>query len=193
MKTQKRKNLENENKDLIKIAYLKEFDNLYCATDAGDIFSVDRPYTNNRNMYKRIVRGKMLSKTTDKDGYYSVKLSYPKHKIYRIHRLVLMAFNPIKNAHLFQVNHINNIKNDNRLINLEWVSSSQNLTHAYKIGAKCAVGSRNGKSILDEKKAKEIKSLLLNGIHPKEIALIYNVSCSTIKNIKNKYSWAHVD
>lgn len=192
MKVQKR-SLENENKDLIKIAYLKEFDNMYYATENGDIFSVDRPYTNNSGMYKRIVRGKKLAKISDKNGYLSVNLSYPKNKIFRLHRIILSAFYPIKNSHLFQVNHINNIKYDNRLTNLEWATGSENIKHAYKIGAKSAVGSRNGKSILDEKKAKEIKNLLRSGLHSKEIATLYGVANSTIKNIKNNYSWTHVD
>lgn len=60
-------------------------------------------------------------------------------KTWRVHRLVLMAFNPIKNNQDFDVDHINGIKNDNRLENLRWVSSQRNIefrdNNQNKIGA----------------------------------------------------------
>lgn len=57
----------------------------------------------------------------------------------RVHRLVMLAFNPIKNSQEFDVDHINGIKNDNRLENLRWVSSQRNIEfrdiNQNKIGA----------------------------------------------------------
>lgn len=43
-----------------------------------------------------------------------------------IHRLVLMTFNPIDNMEEYQCDHINSIRDDNRLENLRWVSRSEN-------------------------------------------------------------------
>lgn len=37
------------------------------------------------------------------------------------HRLVMLTFSPIKNPELYCVDHINGIRNDNRLENLRWV------------------------------------------------------------------------
>ena len=72
----------------------------------------------------------------DGKGYYQICLcNKGKIKKFRINRLVAKAF--ISNPNnLPQVNHINGIKTDNRVENLEWVTPSENLLHAYKIGLK---------------------------------------------------------
>lgn len=77
-----------------------------------------------------------------KNGYLTVRLSKNnKGKTELVHRLVALSFipNPKNNP---CVNHINGIKSDNRLENLEWVTYSENNKHAidsnlklYKKGA----------------------------------------------------------
>ena len=56
-----------------------------------------------------------------------------KGKYFLIHRLVLEAFNPIEKMEELQVNHLNEIRNDNRLENLEWVTCSENLNYGNRI------------------------------------------------------------
>lgn len=54
-----------------------------------------------------------------------------------MHRLVLISFNGLsKDPFKFTVNHINGIKTDNNIFNLEWMSLSEQQNHSIKIGLK---------------------------------------------------------
>jgi len=60
--------------------------------------------------------------------------TYIKGKNWLVHRLIATAF--IDNPHGYEtVNHINEIKTDNRIENLEWCTLQQNLAHSrYRMG-----------------------------------------------------------
>ena len=72
---------------------------------------------------------RFLKPSMDKDGYLLVTLcAGGKRKTLKVHRLVCEAFheNPGNKP---QVNHINEIKTDNRACNLEWCTCKQNVNH----------------------------------------------------------------
>lgn len=73
--------------------------------------------------------GYVLKGGSDKDGYLQVHLSVKgKKTTKKVHRLVCEAFlqNPENKS---DVNHINEIKSDNRLINLAWMTHSENMKY----------------------------------------------------------------
>ena len=70
----------------------------------------------------------------DRDGYYTIALYKNKiKKTFIVHRLVAKAFIENKDNKL-TVNHINGIKTDNSLKNLEWATNIENIQHAWKTG-----------------------------------------------------------
>ena len=107
------------------LTWVKGFEGEYIITSNGKIFcSIDN---------KRMLKSTPTIKKTkvDKYGYERVML-YKNQKKYckQVHRLVAENFIPNPN-NLPQVNHIDGNKLNNNVNNLEWVSSSENIKHAY--------------------------------------------------------------
>jgi hypothetical protein len=79
---------------------------------------------------------KILKQSITKNGYNIVGISNGvRFKTVYIHRLIAEAFIP-NTKNKMDVNHINGIKTDNRIQNLEWATRSENLLHAFKTGLK---------------------------------------------------------
>lgn len=105
----------------------------YQVSNYGRVRSLDRDIViRSCSNYTRHVKGRILALTKDKDGYLIVGLGKERR---RVSRIVAQAFidNP-KNYE--QVNHINGIKEDNSVWNLEWCTNTYNQEHAYLIGLK---------------------------------------------------------
>lgn len=86
----------------------------------------------NYGRVRNIKSGRILIPIPDKDGYLRVHLNND-NNVKKIHRLVANAFIPNLMNKPY-VNHINGIKTDNTVENLEWVSNAENAKHAYEFG-----------------------------------------------------------
>lgn len=122
---------------------IEGYEGLYQVSSLGKVRSLPRNTTS----------GKILKPITHKNGYLFVVLCKDgKAKLYKVHRLVALAFVPNDDPqYKIEVNHINEKKNDNRVSNLEWCTKSYNINY----------GSRNEKCSL--KKSKPVKQLSLDG------------------------------
>ena len=86
--------------------------------------------------YVYSIKSKKILKIHDRQGYkYSQLWKCSKGKNFLIHRLVALAFIP-NPENKKEVNHIDGDKSNNKVDNLEWVTSSENKIHAQKIGLK---------------------------------------------------------
>lgn len=93
---------------------------------------------------KRILKGYIP------ENYYpSIKLKVNgKSKIYKIHRILAEHFIPNPNNYKY-VNHIDGNKNNYSIENLEWVTSSQNIKHAFDTKLRKSVGTPKSMDLLD--------------------------------------------
>ena len=103
---------------------VKGYEGLYQVSNMGRVKSLER-----KNNYGRTVKERILKPAFDGWGYLVVTLCADgKRKNLMVHRLVCEAFNDNRDEKP-EVNHINEIKTDNRACNLEWCTRIENLTH----------------------------------------------------------------
>lgn len=115
--------------------------------------------------------------------------SIKRAKSFSVNRLVAQAFLGDRD-HSWEVNHKNGIKDDNRLVNLEWVTPSQNVKHSYEANLR-PKGSQLKNAKLTEELAIDIKKNM-NKASERTLAKQYGVSRTTIRQIKLGRNWSHV-
>ena len=166
---------------------VKGYDGIYEVSNLGNVRSLDR-IIKWRGCF--IVKKGIILKTKINRGYPFLGLNKDNvHKNKYIHRLVAEAFIP-NPENKPQVNHINGIKTDNRVENLEWCTRSENQLHAVENKLNIAPrGEKHYMAKLTEKDVLEIRKSILNSY---ELAKIYNVSHQTISRAKNRQYWKHI-
>ena len=87
----------------------------------------DKYEANDDGLIRNKITKELKNQWHDPDGYLLVNLG---QKLYRSHRIIALTFIP-NPENKNQVNHKNFIKDDNRVKNLEWVTSQENVKHAY--------------------------------------------------------------
>jgi hypothetical protein len=119
----------------------------------------------------------------------------------KVHRIIGQTFipNPLSKP---QINHLNCMKTDNRVINLEWATPSENQIHAYKEKRRNISGENNPSTNLTDRQVLDIRSKYtynrkggkgVDGIVTKAmLAKEYGVNIWVIKTIVIGKTWKHL-
>lgn len=105
------------------------------------------------------------------------------------HRVIWQHVNgPVPDG--MEINHINGIKNDNRIANLELATPSENIRHAYATGLnKAANGEASARAKLTAANVESIHVRRANGESAKKLALEMGVSVDTISAVTSGRRW----
>ena len=96
---------------------IKDYEGLYEVSNLGRVKTLN---------YRGTGKGKILKNIECSNGYLTVGLTKNgKRKLFTVHRLVAEAFIPNPEGKPC-IDHINTIKNDNRIENLRWVTHEEN-------------------------------------------------------------------
>lgn len=142
---------------------------------------------------------KLLSLSKTKSGYLIFTTRFGSREsrtiTFRVHRLVAEAFIPNPDNKP-QVNHINAVKDDNRKVNLEWVTPKENMEHARDMGLlSTRVGKYNPSSKLRKRDIHYIRENFKSGdrnFGARALGRMFGVDKVTIMDVINGKTWKHV-
>lgn len=150
------------------------YEGIYEVSNVGRVFSI-RTFAGNP-------RRKLMSPYIDHKGYHRVGLSRGgKRNGYTVHRLVLTAFCGPR-AKDGMAMHLNNKRRDNRLNNLRWGTSRQNVDQMVRDG-RSVWGWRSPRAKLCKADIQDIKRSSRSGESRSSIARRLKVSADIIGNV----------
>lgn len=169
---------------------IKGYEGIYQVSNFGRVKSLERItfYELGGREISRFQKECIRKQRVNRWGYKSVNLNKNSStKTFEVHRLVASHFlsGDYKKE---QVNHVDSDKENNSVENLEFVSSKENIRHAFENNL---MPKRTGWK-LNRQKAKEIRSERIKNprISHEELSMRYNVSVRTIIDVLNNVSWS---
>lgn len=158
----------------------------YCENTLGNlVWSEDRYAGLLNGRYLKTKAGSRASSLNKTTGYCSFRNTMA-HRI--VYTLVHGECPSDK-----QINHINGIKHDNRIENLELVTVSENAKHAVQTGLRKVLrGEKSSSSILKDDEVVMMYWYMRQNLSNEEIANIYDIEWKHVSLIRNGKRWKHL-
>ncbi len=147
------------------------------------------PYeVSNRGRVRNLAKHRHLKPRWQPNGYQRVMLClFGIHKDFFVHRLVCAAFHGAQPSGRPEVDHINNIRHDNWVSNLRWVTIKDN-----RADRRLCRGDDSPHAKLTEAIVRGIR----NSPHPasqdRTLADRYGTSRETIRDVRLGKTWRHI-
>lgn len=159
--------------EIWKPVYNPTYSNLYWVSSFGRLKSISR---------------NIILRQQNSVGYLKIRLcNNGENKTYLSHILIGRTFIP-NPLNLPEINHKKGLRRDNRIWELEWSTSSDNIKHAFEIGLS-KKGEDHGISKLTNEQVLEIFN---SKERREELCEKYGVSITTVKSIKLGKTWGQV-
>jgi hypothetical protein len=172
---------------------IEGYDGYYQISNFGRVKSLSRDVFNGMGYYLK--KEKILKGRITKYGYINITITFnAKQYGLIIHRVVAQHFiNNLKNKR--EVNHIDSIKLNNSVDNLEWVSSLENKCHKNKFTLNKKTSKYIGVALNKDVKTKKWRSTIkikkkiiyLGSYYTEEEAYQRRCEYEKANNIENKY------
>lgn len=142
---------------------------------------------------KNKITGRILTNNISNNGYYNTGTTVDGvYKTIYIHRSLALTFIP-NPQNKPQINHIDGVKTNNSLDNLEWVTSQENAEHAVKMGLRNpSKGEDHYYQKYPEDTIHSICKDIQNGIKNSEIMKKYNVPRWIPSELRLGKKWKHI-
>lgn len=182
--------------------WVPEFKGIYAVSNRGRVRSVNRwtEVTRIKNSkeetYRQFHKGKILTPSTDRDGYQFVSLSKPGgYYPYRVHQLVLSAFVGPCPAGMVIRHFPDRNPTNNNLTNLKYGTPQENADDRIIHGTLTVnQGEKHGMAKLTEAKVIELRKLYATGQWTQRaLAVKFGLAGSgPVSQIVNRKIWRHV-
>ena len=140
---------------------------------------------------RRASNGYLMKMPRDKDGYSRLMLS-PGRKQIRVCRAVAVTFLPNPEGKPF-VNHIDGVRDNDSVSNLEWATASENARHAFAIGNHSGEIMGRAQAVLTDDQVREIRSPTLERGGVTRLAKQFGIGAKHASRVRNGgdgvYKW----
>lgn len=172
---------------MVSISFRSSWVKLYYSKQMTEIWKAyeNREFSN-LGRIRNPATGNILKDTPSTHGYRAVAVSGVTRSV---HRCVWQAFNgAIPKG--YEINHINHVKDDNRLINLELCTKQQNMDRAKEQGV-IKIQENSPSVKLTNQQWRIIRHAVNWGASQSAVGRIFNISSSHISRVVNGLKRLH--